>query len=178
MHLQMLKIGCVNYAHFPKSAHIYRVQGQQRQIHPPKIRREYSVPGPNYLWHADGNHKLIRYRIIVHAAIGGFSRLVTFINCAGNNTAETVLEKVIRATSEYGLPSRIRTDRGGENVGVWRYMNYMRGEGCEFYITGSSVHNARIERLWRVVRTNVLSTYAVVFHTLEDLYRLVQSCDL
>ena len=24
-------------------------------------RRTYSVPGPNMLWHIDGNHKLIRY---------------------------------------------------------------------------------------------------------------------
>ena len=24
-------------------------------------RRTYSVPGPNFLWHIDGNHKLIRY---------------------------------------------------------------------------------------------------------------------
>lgn len=24
-------------------------------------RRRYSVPGPNMLWHIDGNHKLIRY---------------------------------------------------------------------------------------------------------------------
>ncbi|PIK43787.1 hypothetical protein BSL78_19352 [Apostichopus japonicus] len=24
-------------------------------------RREYCVPGPNALWHIDGNHKLIRY---------------------------------------------------------------------------------------------------------------------
>ena len=111
---------------------------------------------------------MIRYRIVVHAAIDGFSRLVTFINCATNNTAETVLEHFIRATSEYGLPSRIRTDRGGENVGVWRYMNYMRGEGRGSYIAGSSVHNARIERLWRDVRTSVLSTYAIIFHTLED----------
>ena len=147
---------------------IYRVRGQQRQMYLPIVRREYCVPGPNYLWHADGNHKLIRYRIVVHAAIDGFSRLVTFIKCAPNNTAGTVLEHFIRATSEYGLPSRIRTDRGGENVGIWRYMNYMRGEGRGSYIAGSSVHNARIERLWRDVRTSVLSTYSIIFHTLEN----------
>jgi len=47
-------------------------------------------------------------------------------------------------------------------------MNYMRGEGRASYIAGSSVHNSRIERLWRDVRTNVLSTYAVVFHSLEN----------
>ncbi|KAI7805372.1 hypothetical protein IRJ41_006208 [Triplophysa rosa] len=26
----------------------------------PRRRRKYSVPGPNSLWHIDGNHKLIR----------------------------------------------------------------------------------------------------------------------
>ena len=147
---------------------ILRVRGGNRQIQSPIVRREYSVPGPNYLWHADGNHKLIRYRIVVHAAIDGFSRVVTYIKCATNNTAETVLEHFINSTSEFGLPSRIRTDRGGENIGIWRYMNYMRGEGRASYIAGSSVHNSRIERLWRDVRINVLSTYAVVFHSLEN----------
>lgn len=37
-------------------------------------RRQYSVPGPNALWHIDGNHKLIRYvfflsRLTVHLSI-------------------------------------------------------------------------------------------------------------
>lgn len=27
-------------------------------------RRQYSVPGPNSLWHIDGNHKLIRSVIL------------------------------------------------------------------------------------------------------------------
>jgi len=75
---------------------IHRVRGHNRQIHPPIVRREYCVPGPNYLWHADGNHKLIRYRLVVHAAIDGFSRVVTYINCAADNTAETVLECFIK----------------------------------------------------------------------------------
>lgn len=30
------------------------------------FRRAYSVPGPNYLWHIDGNHKPIKYRLVVH----------------------------------------------------------------------------------------------------------------
>ena len=29
----------------------------------PIHRRVYSVPGPNSLWHIDGNHKLVRYII-------------------------------------------------------------------------------------------------------------------
>ena len=145
---------------------IHRVR-RQTQIHP-GIFRSYNVPCPNHLWHAGGNHKLIRYRLITHAAIDGFSRLITFINCANNNTAETVLELFISATLEYGLPSCIQTYRGSENIGVWRYMVYMRGDDCGSYIAGSSVYNSKIERLWRDVCTNVLSTYSVAFYTLED----------
>ena len=33
MHLQMLKIGCVNYASFPKSGHIYRYIPDHKLFH-------------------------------------------------------------------------------------------------------------------------------------------------
>ena len=67
-------------------------------INPPISRRVYDVPGPNSLWHADGNHKLIRYRFVIHGAIHGFSRLITYLHCADNNKAETVLTQYINAT--------------------------------------------------------------------------------
>lgn len=35
-------------------------------------RRKYSVPGPNSLWHVNGYHKLIRWRIVIHVALMGF----------------------------------------------------------------------------------------------------------
>jgi hypothetical protein len=38
--------------------------------------REYSVPGPNHLWHIDGHHKLIRWGIVIHSMIDGFDRMV------------------------------------------------------------------------------------------------------
>ena len=122
----------------------------------------------NSLWHADGNHKVICYRLVVHGTIDGFSRLVTFLECGDNNRSDTVLRHFQKATSEYGVPSRIRTDKGGEIVELWRYMEHVRGEGRSSYITGSSVHNCRIERLWRDIRSNVLETFRTTFHTLED----------
>ena len=48
----------------------YRVRESQRRTDPQgsmirKLhnlkRRRYYVPGPQHLWHIDGNHKLIRY---------------------------------------------------------------------------------------------------------------------
>ncbi|CAD6939676.1 unnamed protein product, partial [Tilletia laevis] len=39
-------------------------------------RREYYVPFVNSLWHIDGHHKLIRWKIVIHGAIDGKSRLV------------------------------------------------------------------------------------------------------
>ena len=48
----------------------------------------------------------------------GYSRLITFLQVSINNRASTVLN----AVDEFGLPSRIRTDKGGENVLIVRYM--------------------------------------------------------
>ena len=41
-------------------------------------RRVYSVSSPNALWHLDGHHKLIRWKIITHGGIDGFSRLIMY----------------------------------------------------------------------------------------------------
>lgn len=39
-------------------------------------RRKYTVKRPNALWHLDGHHKLIRWGIVLHGFIDGFSRTV------------------------------------------------------------------------------------------------------
>ena len=35
-------------------------EGKRKRSRPIQ-RRTYNVPCPNYMWHIDGNHKLIRY---------------------------------------------------------------------------------------------------------------------
>ncbi|XP_033119187.1 uncharacterized protein LOC117118640 [Anneissia japonica] len=88
----------------------------------------YHVEGPNHLWHIDGNHKLIRWGFVIQGDVDGFSRLPVFLKCATNNKASTVLEAFYGAVERYGLPLRLRSDAGGENVKVWQYMNEHRGE--------------------------------------------------
>ena len=81
-------------------------------------RRVYTTPHPNYVWHIDGNHKLIRWRFVIHAGVDGFSRMIVFARCSNNNRAGTVLEVFLSAVSAYGLPCSVRTDHGGENVDI------------------------------------------------------------
>ena len=37
------------------------------------------------MWHVDGYHKLIRWRIVVHGEIDGYSRVVGYLKAAVNN---------------------------------------------------------------------------------------------
>ena len=126
-------------------------------------RRIYSVPYPMYMWHADGHHKLIRWRFVIHGAIDGFSRTIVYLKCSDNNRASTVLELFQDAVHQYGLPCNVRSDLGGENVDVWRYMISSHHYDYSCVITGSSVHNERVERLWRDVHRCVASVYAEIF---------------
>lgn len=117
----------------------------------------------------DGNHKLIRWRMVVHGGIDGHSRLIVYLKCSTNNRADTVAKLFRDAINCYGLPSRVRCDKGTENYDVGRMMLESRGLDRGSIIVGSSVHNQRIERLWRDLFETVLQFYYRLFYHMEQL---------
>lgn len=98
----------------------------------------------------------------------GFSRLLVFLAASNHNRKKTVASHFLAAVLEYGLPSRIRVDHGGENNDVTDIMDVVRGPGRGSSIRGRSVHNQRIERSWRDLWANVSHLYYDLFAFMED----------
>ena len=127
----------------------------QRRI----TRRMYSVAGPNSLTHHDEYHsvypnllgyhfhsdpaygylELIRYKIVVHGFIDGYSRFITGMKASNNNKAETVGQLFKAIIEVHGLPSRARGDHGVENIVVAAIMEEYHGPDRLIYMGFVSV---------------------------------------
>lgn len=138
---------------------LLRIDPVQRVFERIRIRRRvYSVPGPNSLWHHDGQHGtlnciinkllhhytesllgLIRWGIVIHGFIDGYSRLITGLRASNNNLGDTVLDLFLQAANVYGVPSRLRGDHGVENIKVAAWMEVFQGTARGSYIWGRLV---------------------------------------
>jgi len=83
-------------------------------------------------------HFFVRWRIVIHAGVDGYSRIPVYLHASSNNCAATVLNLFTEAVSTFGLPSRVRCDKGGENYDVGFYMlnHPRRGPGRGSVIVG------------------------------------------
>ena len=79
------------------------------------------------------------------------SRMIVFLRCSTNNRASTAFDAFQSAVKKFGLSSRVCSDKGKEKTDVaWFMLSHpLRGPDRGNHITGRSVHNQRIERLWR-----------------------------
>ena len=107
---------------------------------------------------------------MVHGGIDGYSRLIVYLQCSTNNRASTVASLFFSAVHTFGLPSRVWSDKGGENVDVaWLILtNPLRGPGRGSMIAGRSVHNQRKERLWRDLYTGCTHLFYQLFYHMEE----------
>lgn len=61
-------------------------------------------------------NRCFRWGFITHGGIDGYSRMVTFLKCSCNNEALTVLDSFVAAVNKYGVPTKVRSDRGTLNL--------------------------------------------------------------
>ena len=64
---------------------------------------------------------IFSYKIVIHGCIDGFSRKIIYLNCRDNNRAATVFTLFQRGVERHGLPSRMRGDKGSENMDVAKF---------------------------------------------------------
>ena len=107
----------------------------------------------NAVWHLDGLHKLIQYGFVIHGTVDGHDHVVSktavvyqsltlFLQVVGlrastSNTASTVLSLFLNSIEEYGCPSQVRGDRGGENINVAVWMIMCQGPKRGSFLWGS-----------------------------------------
>ena len=75
--------------------------------------------------------------MVIHGAIDGFSRKILYLSCTNNNKATSVVSYFSQAVTKLGLPDKVRSDKGSENVDVWRYILHYHNMDHSCIVVGS-----------------------------------------
>jgi len=139
-------------------------------------RREYSVKGPNYLWHLDSYDKLKPYGICINGCIDGFSRKIIWMKAYSTSSDPKIIGGYfVEAIKDFGgCPRIVRADRGTENTIVAEIQRYIRRNGADplagdkSFLLGRSVCNQRIEAWWSILRKEFTDFWLTLFRSLKD----------
>lgn len=100
--------------------------------------------------------------MLIHCAIDGYSRFITFFRCSDNNRSATSLEVFNEGTCTFSMPKHIRTDHGWEDIGV----GAAYGNENNLVFTNKSVHNQRADRN-KTLAICITSPFKEFFEELE-----------
>ncbi|KAJ8319785.1 hypothetical protein KUTeg_001372 [Tegillarca granosa] len=172
-------------------------KGMQNRQRKRLKRRQYSCPGPNFVWHVDSYDKLKPFGIAINGCIDGYSRCVIWLEAATTNSNPRVIANyyINSVRKKGGCPKRIRSDLGTENGYIADMQKFLRRDhgdtfsGEKSFLYGKSTHNQRIEWFWGLLRKEMgqyfMDLFAEFGNDLHDLYcgdfldkNLIQFCFL
>lgn len=113
----------------------------------------------------DSHHKLIHWRIMTHMVpLAGTADL----SCTYMHPLITKLEPCMICCCRQTPSTLPRSFRSRYRELVAQYMLEKRGADRHSMLTGCSVHNQRIERLWRDMHRSVTILFYKMFYYLEE----------
>uniref|UniRef100_A0ABD2WMH5 Integrase core domain-containing protein n=1 Tax=Trichogramma kaykai TaxID=54128 RepID=A0ABD2WMH5_9HYME len=139
-------------------------------------RRQYSVAGPNHLWHVDGHDKLKKFGFAISGCVDGYSRKVMWLEVATtNNKPEVIANYFLKSILAHNrVPCVVRSDKGTENSIIeliqmaLRFHDTDNRAGYNSFLKGKSTANERIEKYWKQLRNHTTEFYMRFFKTMQQ----------
>lgn len=139
------------------------------------LRRQYTSPGPNFVWHVDGYDKLKPFGFAIHGAIDGFSRRILWLEVGPSNNNPQIIARYFLDTVKQigGCPKVCRCDLGTENTNIEELQVLFHAlSGHEIrnncFIYGKSTSNQRIEAWWSILRRQAADWWINFFKDLRE----------
>jgi hypothetical protein len=142
---------------------------ERRRNNLQRVRQEFIIPGPNYIWSIDGHDKLRPWGIEIYAAINAYSQYVIWIYIGiSNRTAISTLRQFLDTVTDTNIqPMKIRSDRGVETPLLASSHFALRKQqdpdisfnDCYWFKTSTS--NQRIESWWGQLSKGLLFLWRV-----------------